>query len=631
METRSSPEALWPLVSDTDRLNRDRGNASIVVEGGGPNGRRRIRLGRGRFLERPYEWVRPRRYAVAREFPPGNLFMSKLDMIIVLDKAEGGGSLVAVELAALPSTVLGRLALPSFIRLQRGAFLAAFERYDRELLEGRAARGSAARGAAAEAHGTAVAEAAPRLRFRAVGRPSLAKGGAQRLAAGRAALEASGASPELVSLLCAELETAEEAKLAKMRPYALASAWGKERREVLGLLLAATRAGLLELRWELLCPLCRNARDSRGELGALPEKVHCEACNIDFGTNFERSVELNFRPVPSLREVGDLAWCVGGPGRTPHIAVQQLLGPGEERSVDLDLETGDYRIRVLGAAGGSRVTAAAGGVGRLELRFGPGGWAAAAYDIGLSPRCALVNSSSEERLFILERTAWTDEACTAGEVFALQAFRDLFSREALRPGRSVWVGSTALVFADLRGSTRLYRESGDAVAFGRVMEHFDLLKKTVSEEGGAIVKTIGDSVMAVFPRPLSALRAVLKAKAAIASLAPPGTAPLKLKAGIHFGPCIAVTLNERLDYFGTTVNLASRLEGLSDEQSVVLSREVRADPEVADFLSRASGRLGLERFEGRVKGLEDENLELWRLRTGAPVASRSSGRYSPKV
>ncbi len=87
-------------------------------------------------------------------------------------------------------------------------------------------------------------------------------------------------------------------------------------------------------------------------------------------------------------------------------------------------------------------------------------------------------------------------------------------------------------------------ELGDAPAFGRVMSHFDVLREVIAEEDGALVKTIGDAVMAVFRRPVAALRAILKAQQALAS-PPEGVRPLLLKAGIHVGPCIAVTLNDR--------------------------------------------------------------------------------------
>jgi class 3 adenylate cyclase len=152
----------------------------------------------------------------------------------------------------------------------------------------------------------------------------------------------------------------------------------------------------------------------------------------------------------------------------------------------------------------------------------------------------------------------------------LQTFRDLFANEALRPGEQISVGSLTVVFTDLRDSTRLYSQIGDAPAFGRVMNHFDILEAAIAAEGGAIVKTIGDAVMAVFRRPLAALQAVINAQHNL-HLAQGGEAPLSLKAGIHTGACIAVTLNERLDYFGSTVNIAARLAHLAAGGDIVLS------------------------------------------------------------
>src|SRR5205085_499715 len=140
----------------------------------------------------------------------------------------------------------------------------------------------------------------------------------------------------------------------------------------------------------------------------------------------------------------------------------------------------------------------------------------------------LDNATTEPQLFILERTAWSDQAATAAEVTGLQVFRDLFANEALRPGERISVGTLTVLFTDLRESTRLYRESGDAVAFGHVMNHYDVLREAITAEDGALVKTIGDAVMAVFRRPAPALRAAFKAQAILAN-PPAGLQPLKLK------------------------------------------------------------------------------------------------------
>ena len=239
------------------------------------------------------------------------------------------------------------------------------------------------------------------------------------------------------------------------------------------------------------------------------------------------------------------------------------------------------------------------------------GWSSEELLIAQNADISFENATDEEQLFILERTAWSDDAATAAEVTALQVFRDLFAAEALRPGEKISVGTLTVLFTDLKNSTRMYREIGDATAFGRVMNHFDILKQVISEEDGAMVKTIGDAVMAVFRSPAGALRAMLGAQGRLAS-PPDGMLPLSLKAGLHVGPCIAVTLNDRLDYFGSTVNLASRLEGQSTGDDVIVSTAVFSDPEVRDLLNDPANGFVATRFEMSLKGFEEQH-ELWRV------------------
>ncbi len=229
-------------------------------------------------------------------------------------------------------------------------------------------------------------------------------------------------------------------------------------------------------------------------------------------------------------------------------------------------------------------------------------------------RLQFENATNEEQLFILERTAWNDEAATASEVTALQVFRDLFATEALRPGEQISVGTLTVLFTDLKNSTRMYREIGDAIAFGHVMNHFDVLKEVIAEHDGALVKTIGDAVMAVFRQPSAALKAMLHAQQKLAD--PSGRKPLRLKAGVHVGPCIAVTLNERLDYFGSTVNLAARLEGQSTGEDIVISSDVYDDPEVRALLGEPGTGFVARRFEMPLKGFDEEKFALWRVARG---------------
>ncbi|HEY6046679.1 MAG TPA: adenylate/guanylate cyclase domain-containing protein, partial [Pyrinomonadaceae bacterium] len=436
-------------------------------------------------------------------------------------------------------------------------------------------------------------------------------GGRSRLLALSEKMAAAGTDSQLVALLVDYLENADDFALSRIRPYELARQWNKRGRTALETCLCATRAGILDLQWNLICPMCRGgeAMDSLKEIAAT---VHCAGCDIDFTVNFEQSVELTFRPNPSIRKTDSENFCVGGPQVTPHIAAQQLLAPHSTRAIDLALEAGRYRLRTMKIPGWQHLRATEDGASETTLRANNSGWANGEIAIDTNGHLNFENATEDEQLFILERTAWSDDAATAAEVTALQVFRDLFATEALRPGEQISVGTLTVLFTDLKNSTRMYREIGDATAFGRVMNHFDVLKQVIADEDGALVKTIGDAVMAVFRSPAAALRAMLHAQQRLATPSA-GMQPLSLKAGMHTGPCIAVTLNDRLDYFGSTVNLASRLEAQSTGDDVVISTAVYSDPEVRELLSDPGKGFSVTRFEMPLKGFDQERFELWRV------------------
>ncbi len=597
-QLRASPEALWPLVSDTNRFNRDTG-VPAVEQRLNPgerltNARRTLRLFRFgipvEWEEEPFEWVYPYRYGVARRYSHGPI--AEMRTLAELTPQPGGGTRLVYDVWARPRNLLGYIAIPAQIGgLSYRSFDKTFRRYD-----------------------SVASKTQPSpLALDATGRVEFAPGGRARLAALRQTLLARGAPADILDPLVELIESADDLALFRLRPYALADYWEKPRRTVLEVCLWATRVGLLNFQWDVLCPLCRGPKQGGDSLGQLQSKVHCDSCNIDFDVNFDRSVELVFRPNPAIRPTAASSFCVGGPQVTPHIIAQQLLPPHERRDVGLLLKEGRYRLRTLELRGGRFIAAAHDGAPEAAITARADSWPDDELRLSLTPTLHLENATDQEQLMLLERTAWSDQAATAAEVTTLQVFRDLFANEALRPGERISVGSLTILFTDLRDSTRLYRESGDAVAFGRVMSHFDILRAAIAAEEGAVVKTIGDAVMAVFLRPVSALRAILNAQEALTSPTD-GTPPFELKVGIHAGPCVAVTLNDRLDYFGSTVNIASRLEGLSGAHGgIVISSAIHDDPEVAEW--RASGAVSAEPFEAELKGFEGERFTLWSVKS----------------
>lgn len=588
-DTQAPPEAMWTRMADTNRFNRDTGIPALtprVIEQRGAD----RHLGFD-FLgfpvewdEEPFEWTRPYRYGVVRRYTT-----SPLEQIVIrveLEPHDNGGTHVIYKAQVVPRNFIGMLTVPIQIGiLTRRGIAHAVRRYDRELRGQTSAR--------------------PKTN------PSVLTPGAEpRLQSARAALLAQGYAASLIDRLFEYITYADEISLARMRPYALADEWGVPRREVLELSLHATRLGVLDLEWDLLCPLCRGPSVSLESLGEVEKQVHCQACNIDYEVNLDRSVELTFQPNRAVREINARVYCVGGPQVTPHIFAQQHLPPRTRATISLPLEPGRYRVRTPQKRGGQFLFAEANGAPELLLLATEDNWGDQEPRVNLEPHLTLENETTQDQLFILERWAWSDQSATAADVTALQTFRDLFANEALRAGEQFSVGSLTMVFTDLKRSTEMYREIGDAPAFGRVLNHFDVLRKAVYDEEGAVVKTMGDAVMAVFRRPVNALRAMRVAQQALAK-PPPDTVPLLLKVGIHTGTCIAVNLNNRLDYFGTTVNITARIAGVSDGTDILVSDTVWNDAEVAKWMGCGTD-FHAASFETRLRG-HQELMRLWRI------------------
>lgn len=415
----------------------------------------------------------------------------------------------------------------------------------------------------------------------------------------------------LADRLAAYLIAAPEQDLDHLRPLRLARLWRVEPRPVIELCLQSVRSGLLNMDWVLLCPRCRGAKASAPSLDRLPTNAHCASCNIDYGREFYSNVELTFRPAAWLRPIDGGEFCLYGPMSTPHVVLQQTLEAGETRDVPIDLRPGGYRLRTLHPGGQSEITWDAGGFPEVVAD----GDTTSAGDPAPAGAVRLRNTGSRPMTIVVEERAWVRDALTAHRVTAMQAFRDLFAEETLRPGDEASIERIVLMFTDLKGSTALYERVGDGPAYNLVRAHFAFLTDTVRVHDGAIVKTIGDAVMAAFADPADAVRAAVAIQDGVAAFnaahMADGTKSVVIKLGLHQGSTVAVRLNDRLDYFGATVNMAARLEGMSRGGDVVISAELAADPAVAALL----GPLGAREESAALKGI-DAPVSFFRLQPG---------------
>jgi class 3 adenylate cyclase len=418
-----------------------------------------------------------------------------------------------------------------------------------------------------------------------------------------------------VEQLRRHLTEASDEEVVKMRPFALADRWKLDRWEVLRLFLHATVAGLVVLSWDVLCPNCRVGKAEYFSLRDLKVEAHCDVCNIRFDADFDRSVEVRFTVAPALRQVSNRMYCIGGPQNTPHILAQTLVPAGGAEQLTVRLDAGSYRLRSPRSKGGLVLEVSP---SESDSMTPPAGQGRAAPEPDEAPlqRCQLTisaraiepsrvrvdpgplqlvlsNVSRLDQLAVLEVATWPDTVATAAMVSSLQEFRDLFSSEVLAPGLQLGIETLAFMFTDLTGSTAMYQAVGQARAFRLVQDHFQILGAAINANRGALVKTIGDAVMATFPSGTDALAASLQIQRDIRGLdVPDEVDPTRLvKVGLHQGPCLAVTLNERLDYFGSTVNTAARIEHECRGGQIVASLAVCQTEQARRLLEQSDTRL----------------------------------------
>ncbi len=189
-----------------------------------------------------------------------------------------------------------------------------------------------------------------------------------------------------------------------------------------------------------------------------------------------------------------------------------------------------------------------------------------------------------EILVRVERVAVRDDALTASRAASLALFRQLFPDEVLSPGQLAAVSTVSLMAAGLDPARAdiLYQELGDCRAFNVLHELFQLLDEAVRNSGGAVVKTVGEGILAAFDGPASAVKLGLQLEGVLRKSEL--TRSLRLRIGIHRGTALAANINDHLDYFGTTSRQVLKLCGQARDGELALSPSVAADPEVAAIL-----------------------------------------------
>ena len=427
-------------------------------------------------------------------------------------------------------------------------------------------------------------------------------------------------SPRIVSRLEALIRADDDAALFRINPFTFARQRGLDEGEVIDLFLHATALGLFEMDWLLICPRCACAVESFARLRAVLRRFRCPECHNEYEAAMDDFIAIYFSVSPQIcairyhrpetlepfeymfafkgvREgrrpsgepyVDSARSALRGlaflePGSTTRFAFE--AAPGALSGISSDTDAG-FLLQVRSEATAEQQ--------RMRLTYLGTGFQPEAAALAIGPVALEIENPTSTRgvLAILQvppdeedELLTFDPYLTGKHLLTSQTFRTLFRSEVVGGAQGLAIRDIALLFTDIRGSTALYQRIGDLNAFQLVQQHFDLLRETTVRHEGAIVKTIGDAVMAVYPDAALAVGAALEMREGIERFNE--TQPersVSLKIGLHHGAAIAVTLNDELDYFGQTVNIASRVQEMADADEIWITEDVWNYPGVQALL-----------------------------------------------
>jgi len=430
------------------------------------------------------------------------------------------------------------------------------------------------------------------------------------------------AAPDAAEAIELLVEQAPDRDLNRVNVLALAARIGVDEERLIAGFLHAARLGLVELSWNVLCPGCGGVLDASATLKSFNrDEYACGLCAAGYEPTLDEMIEVTFTVSPRIRRIAahdphqlpiweycrQVFWSSGVDlppdfeSIIEEITLDSLeLPAGEKAILSLQLPAeflivfdpvthGTQFLDVKGEPTLERqaLTLVFNNVkaptGKMELRPGP-------------LRITLENRTDTRVLPAIwvagdklhDLLGRRKPFLTAKRLLTNQTFRDIYRTDTLDVDQRLKITSLTFLFTDLKGSTALYERVGDLVAFDLVRGHFRVLTEIIASETGAVVKTIGDAVMATFPTPDRALAAALRMRAAMRKLNEArGSEDLLVKIGIHEGPCLAVTLNDRQDYFGQTVNIAARVQNLATSSSIFATGPVIANSLSAGILDTA--------------------------------------------
>lgn len=400
-----------------------------------------------------------------------------------------------------------------------------------------------------------------------------------------------------------------ESEITNIRPHHIAKRWERSTAHVTEVLMYASKVGLLTYNWYMSCPTCGHMQPPIPSLDRMPKSGECVACGASFTRDFSKNVEMVFRPHPEHRVVPEGTYCYMNPSRRRRTLVHLYLKAGERLELNVPWPEGEA-INCTIEQTNEEILINETKPRPLHIRAANNG---VFEELTSETEKTVILNERDEPIILAIRMPYAHQMRYTGmEAITSHAFRELCKDDLLERSDEIPLANITVMFTDLKSSTAMYEAIGDLKAYHMVRDHFEMMSDVIRYHGGALVKTIGDAIMAVFMHPKDAVEAGIAIQNDVKSFNEKHREKehAVIKMGIHSGPCVSVLMNNRMDFFGQMINTASRLQNYSEGDDIVISLPVAADLAVSKLLRPYEA----ESHSVDVKGL-DEPIQILRLKS----------------
>src|SRR3954454_5333734 len=361
------------------------------------------------------------------------------------------------------------------------------------------------------------------------------------------------ADPAVADAIRQLIENGQDHELNRINLLDFAARTGLDEERVISGFLHASRLGLFDLTWNVLCPGCGGVLDAHSTLKSLRhDDYNCGLCACGYEASVDEQVEVAFTVSPRVRRIAahdpntlpiwdyfkQIFWSSGVDFNqesfaelSEQVVLDALELPAHEKAVlslqlpsefiiafepvthaaqFIDVQGEPTRERQHLSLVYNRIQAP---TGTVTMRPGPLRLSLDNQtDVRVLPSVFIAADALHH--LIGKRKPFL----TAKRMLSNQTFRDVFKADNLNIDQRLKITSLTFLFTDLKGSTALYERVGDLSAFDLVRAHFHALLDIIASEKGAVGKTSGDAVMATFVKPEHALAAGLRMRSAMAAL-----------------------------------------------------------------------------------------------------------------